>query len=477
MSLRLRIWLAFVFTIILTVLLASGIAYWSARYRVGQLVQKVNVSEAKDLSVLLTKYYSDSKDEKVLKDVLAKSKYFFDEAYIKEAYAGVLTGDKTIEDVETQYSKVRVVILNPDKLVVFDTFEELTKGEAFQEETTLIPFYDSSKQVAGWTFVDTKQAVWAKESNELLTDTIRTMVLGGWLTVLLALILAAWLAKRITAPVVALTQATKVIAEQGGNNGSEHSRFLPVRSSDELGQMSQAFNQMMTSLDSQKELRKRLINDVSHELNTPLSVIQLEANALKDGLQGAEKAAANIMAEVDLLSALVDDLSWLAESDNADLRLNLEACDVGQLLEAEVARWQNEARAQTIALSLYLSPEISTTKLDKLRIRQAFGNVIQNAIQYTVDGDAISIDASQKDEKLVISIKDDGSGISARDLSHVFERFYRADEARTYRAGGRGLGLTIAKTIVEAHEGSISISSDGLHKGTEVIIELPYKNS
>ena len=126
--------------------------------------------------------------------------------------------------------------------------------------------------------------------------------------------------------------------------------MLPVTSSDELGRMSGAFNRMTSALETQRELRRRLINDVSHELNTPLSVIQLEAAGLRDGLQTPEDASVHIIQEVDRLRGLVTDLNWLAETDHGELRLTLEASSVHQLLAEEVERWQPQSQARQVEL-------------------------------------------------------------------------------------------------------------------------------
>ncbi|MYE31425.1 MAG: two-component sensor histidine kinase, partial [Chloroflexi bacterium] len=127
---------------------------------------------------------------------------------------------------------------------------------------------------------------------------------------------------------------------------------LPVTSSDELGRMSEAFNRMTSALETQRELRGRLVNDVSHELNTPLSVIQLEARGLRDGLQTPEGASGHIIEEVERLRGLVTDLNSLAETDHGELKLVFEAASVSDLLATEVERWEPQAQAREVALSL-----------------------------------------------------------------------------------------------------------------------------
>ena len=207
--------------------------------------------------------------------------------------------------------------------------------------------------------------------------------------------------------------------------------------------MSAAFNRMTSTLETQRELRRRLINDVSHELNTPLSVILLEAKGLHDGLQTTLRAPReHIIKEVDRLRGLVTDLDWLAETDHGELKLSLEATPVHDLLTAEANRWQPQSQARQVELSLQASADLPDMELDRMRMSQALGNVIGNAIHCTEAGGSIVIRARvQGDEALAISVTDDGIGIDAADLPHIFDRFYRTDQSRSRGIGGTGLGL------------------------------------
>ena len=269
----------------------------------------------------------------------------------------------------------------------------------------------------------------------------------------------------------ALTEATQAIA-QGDTTR------LPVTSSDELGRMNAAFNQMTAALETQRELRRRLINDVSHELNTPLSVILLEARGLGDGLQSPADASAQIIQEVDRLRGLVTDLDWLAETDHGELRLSLEAGSVNNLLIAEVERWQPRAQARQVKLSLEAPADLPNITLDRMRMSQALGNLISNALYSTDAGGSVAIGARlQDDDALAISIADDGIGIDDADLPHLFDRFYRTDQSRIRRTTGAGLGLAITKAIIEAHGGTIAVVSAGPGQGATVTIRLPFPDS
>ena len=238
--------------------------------------------------------------------------------------------------------------------------------------------------------------------------------------------------------------------------------------------MSAAFNRMTSALETQRDLRRRLINDVSHELNTPLTVIQLEAKGLRDGLQTPESASDHIIQEVDRLRDLVTDLDWLAETDHGGLRLTLEARSIHELLTAEVDRWQPQSQARQVELSLRVSDELPDIYLDRMRMSQALGNVLSNAIHCTEAGGHIVLRAWLEGEKgLAFSIIDDGIGIHSADLPHLFDRFYRTDQSRSRGIGGTGLGLAITRAIVEAHGGTNAATSDGLGQGVTLTILLP----
>ena len=322
-------------------------------------------------------------------------------------------------------------------------------------------------QAVGHVYVDVDHEFLSAESHGFLNTLLYIIVTGGILTVGVGIFLAAWLSKRITAPVTALTEATQAIAQGDAAR-------LPVTSSDELGRMSAAFNRMTSTLETQRDLRKRLINDVSHELNTPLSVIRLEARGLRDGLQSPESASDHIIEEVDRLRGLVTDLDWLAETDRGELRLKLEASSIYDLLAAEIDRWQPQSQSRQVKLSLLASTDLPDMSLDKARMSQALGNVLSNAIHCTEAGGQVVLNAGlEGEEALAISITDDGVGIHAADLPQVFDRFYRTDQSRSRGIGGTGLGLAITRAIVEAHGGTIAVTSDGPGQGVSVNIRLP----
>ena len=465
MSLRWRIMGPMVLVIVLTVLISVGVGYYATQSRLGVFVEEIGVDEAGRLARNLSREYTAAGGWETVDEPLSEAGYIYDGVSQRERPEGSEEG----HDEFLHQDQIRVVITGVDGRVLKDNLSELPPGTAAPDldghRETVLDL--STDQPVGHVYVDVNREFLSAESHGFLSTLLYVIIIGGTLTVGVAVLLAAWLSKRITAPVTALTEATQAIAQGDAAQ-------LPVTSSDELGRMSGAFNRMTSALETQRDLRRRLINDVSHELNTPLTVIQLEARGLRDGLQTPESASDHIIQEVDKLRGLTTDLDWLAETDSGELRLTLEASSIHELLTAETDRWQPQSQARQVALSLEASPDLPDMDLDRMRMSQALGNLLSNAIRCTEAGGSIVLRAAlEGDEALIIAVIDDGIGIDAADLPHVFDRFYRTDHSRSRGIGGTGLGLAITRAIVEAHGGTIVVASDGLGQGVTVTVRLP----
>lgn len=512
MSLRWRIMGATFSVVVLTVAISVGVGYYATQARLGLFVEGIGGEEAAQLARSLSREYTAAGGWATVDRALLEAGYAYQGASLPgtslpgASEAGATEGQRERseggEGAETHSESshqdpVRVVVADVNGRVVRDNFSELAAGapvpqlEGHREtvfDLTPSPLQvqgqaqgqaQGQPQAVGQVFVDVNRELLATESHGLLNALLYITIIGGALTVGVAALLVAWLSQRITAPVTALTRATQAIAR------GDMAR-LPVSSSDELGRMSEAFNRMADTLETQRELRRRLINDVSHELNTPLSVILLEARGLRDGLQTPENAAEHIAQEVDRLKGLVTDLDWLAESDQGGLRLATEPTPVGELLAEEVDRWRPQCEARGVALTLEAAADGPATDasvsglpvmdLDPRRMSQALGNVIGNAVNCVGVGGSVVVRARAEaggGDVVAITVTDDGIGIGAEDLPHVFDRFYRTDQSRTQGIGGRGLGLAITRAIVEAHGGTVTVSSAGPGLGASVVVRLP----
>lgn len=465
MSLRWRILGSNVVVIVLTVLIGVGVVYYGTESRLGVFVDRIGGEEATRLAGSLSRAYTADGGWDTVDESLSEAGYSYSEAPHEEG-AGEGGGESS---ERFHQDAVRVVVASVDGRVVKDNLSLLTAG-------TDVPDLDGYRETVfdlatnspvGHVYVDVNGNFLSTESHGFLSTLLFIIAIGGVLTIGVAILLAAWLSRRITSPVTALTEATQAIAQGDSTR-------LPVMSADELGRMSAAFNRMSATLETQRVLRRRLINDVSHELNTPLSVIQLEATGLRDGLQTPEGASNHIIQEVERLRGLVTDLNWLAETDHGELQLTLEACSLYELLAAEVERWQPQAQARQVALSLEAPNDLPKMALDRQRMGQALGNVLNNAIRCSEAAGLVVVGAKlEADGSVAISVIDDGIGIEAQDLPHVFERFYRTDQSQRQGIGGTGLGLAIARAVAEAHGGTLAIDSDGPGQGAAVTFRLP----
>ncbi len=309
------------------------------------------------------------------------------------------------------------------------------------------------------------------EEQAYLERTNRALWLASIGAVLVALIVGVLLARSLTSPVRALTQAAHRVA------AGELEQQVRVESEDELGQLAQAFNRMSNQLAENNRLRQQMAADIAHELRTPLTVIAGYAESMKEGvLPPTEDRLALIHSEIEHLQFLVEDLRTLSRAEAGELALNRQAVAPGELLKQVVATYGHQAEQKRIKLSCEVEKGVSNIFVDETRLMQVLGNLVSNAIRYTPEGGQINLSGHQHENGwVVLKVSDTGSGIPAEALPHVFERFYRADASRTDADGGSGLGLAIAKAIVETHGGKIGVESK-LGEGTVFSVYLRTSN-
>ena len=255
-----------------------------------------------------------------------------------------------------------------------------------------------------------------------------------------------------------------------------------IPGNDEIAALAGSFNQMASQLQAadqkQKELeklRRDLVAWAGHDLRTPLSSIRLLVEALSDGVvndpQEVQKYLTQTRKHVDALSLLVDDLFQISQLDAGGMPLNLETASLSDLISDTLESFSGLAKQKGVTLCGSAEAGVDPVRMDVLWMGRAFNNLVGNALRYTSKGGEVNLTAQLVADEIKVSISDSGEGIRAEDIPHVFERFYRGDKSRSRISGGAGLGLAIAKGVVEAHQGSISIVSQ-VNKGTTFTITL-----
>ena len=242
----------------------------------------------------------------------------------------------------------------------------------------------------------------------------------------------------------------------------------------EINDLINSINNLSQSIKEQENIRKRLTGDISHELKTPLTNIQSHLEAMIDGIwEPTEERLLSVKEEAERLSSLVSDMQKLNKYDESSIKLKKDNVNISDIICFVIFQFSNLAKSKNIKIE-YEKKNINLY-CDKDKITQALVNILSNAIRYSNEGSTIFIEEKLKDNKVIISIEDQGIGISEEDLKYVFERFYRADKSRTRATGGTGIGLTIVKSIVSSHGGEVKLESK-LGDGSKFTIILPKED-
>ena len=281
-------------------------------------------------------------------------------------------------------------------------------------------------------------------------------------SVLAALLVSLFLSRRVVAPLQTLS-----VASQSITNGHYDER-VQVNGEDEIAQLATRFNQMAMQLEQVESMRRQLIGDVTHELRTPLTSIKGYMEGLVDGvLPSTTETFDQIHREAERLSRLVDDLQELSRVEAKTYSLDFRSVPVSNLVQTTIKRLSPQATAKRITLRSNLPADLPPLLADEDRLTQVLVNLVANAIQYTPEGGEISVSAVRQADEILIAVKDTGIGIPPEHIANLFTRFYRVDKSRSRNAGGgSGIGLTIARHLVEAHGGRIWAESEGEGQGS-----------
>lgn len=291
------------------------------------------------------------------------------------------------------------------------------------------------------------------------------LVVGG-ISLLLALLTGTLMAKRLSQPISRVITTARMISK-----GYYDARVAEKSSTKEIGQLTDTVNDLAETLGKQEVLRKRLTGDVAHELRTPLATLQSHLEAMIDGIWAADAdRLKSCHEEVIRINGLVGELERLAHYESEKLVLNRTRFDASELIRQILKSYEIEFLNKNIKIEFIGKEEILLGDRDK--ISQALINLVSNAAKYTPEGGQVQLGVSGDGCEVTISVRDNGAGIPEEDIPFIFERFYRADKSRNRMTGGSGIGLTIAKSLIEAHKGRVTVQSK-VGEGTEFRVIIP----
>jgi len=429
-SLLFRLIAAFAIVILVALLAVFIFMSWSTASEFERFKAHVDAQRGDDLHFALTRFYVAAGD-----------------------WTGIQPYVKHISDMWDWH----IIVTDAEGTVVADSTEELL-GRTYQVSNNpdVMVYSFGDDQEFGVLYVEPQTVPGAERALLSLTlERIGYFLLLGLLIASAVSVALAWfLSRRILAPVDSLRTAVQRLG------AGDLEQRVEVEDRSELGELAVAFNTMATELQHANYVQRQMIGDIAHELRTPLSNIRGYIEAVRDKvIEADDETVATLDGEALLLSRLVDDLQELSIVETGQMTLDVQPEDLSELLIHACDATAAAAAARNLQLQLRLPDVLPIVAIDYYRISQVLRNLLDNALTHTAAGGCVTITATTREECVEVSVSDTGEGIDPVDLPYVFDRFYRADRSRTRATGGSGLGLTISKGLVEAHGGTIGVSS------------------
>ncbi len=370
-------------------------------------------------------------------------------------------GDQPAAASDPELTRAEVTLSADGVMLVWTAGEDPSPQRVLNFRVPRIVLHGVDGQPCGTAIIipglppDVEQAAETLFTEQDFLQAVNRWLLAGTIGVGLLMMLVTWIAaRRLLRPVEQLTRAAGEMAR--GNMDCR----VPAVSRDELGRLARTFNDMADNLVRVETLRRNMVSDIAHELRTPLTNIRCLLEAIQDGLADpSPETIDSIHEETMLLGRLVHDLQELALAEAGQLPLEPAVVDVGVEIGAAVKLLAADRGADAPRVELDL-PDLPRGWFDPARLRQVVRNLAENALNHTPAGGTVRVSAEGAGEAIRVSVADTGPGISAGDLPHIFERFYRVDRSRSRDSGGTGLGLTIVKQLVQAHGGRVWAESE-----------------
>ena len=459
-SLNFKVIVPSIVIIIIVTLLTVVISKFYFDKKFGDYIMIKNQNTVQNILMELSEQYSDNEwNYKNIEKITYNS---LDKGIIVALYD---KEDKEIMNIEKNSKDKCNRIMNFIKSSMEGKYGSTTR----QFEPVYYPLIKSGEKI-GEVRVKFYGPIFYMQNELVFLDIVNKIILGiGVLLILASTIMGFIISRSITRPINKLMTKAKYISK------GEYDKKIEINTDIlEINDLINSINNLSQSIKEQENIRKRLTGDISHELKTPLTNIQSHLEAMIDGIwEPTEERLLSVKEEAERLSSLVSDMQKLNKYDESSIKLKKDNVNISDIICFVIFQFSNLAKSKNIKIE-YEKKNINLY-CDKDKITQALVNILSNAIRYSNEGSTIFIEEKLKDNKVIISIEDQGIGISEEDLKYVFERFYRADKSRTRATGGTGIGLTIVKSIVSSHGGEVKLESK-LGEGSKFTIILPKED-
>jgi two-component system, OmpR family, sensor histidine kinase BaeS len=372
------------------------------------------------------------------------------------------------DDLETEQAHFKYVYRMLHRLTLFDEFKTPLVGRSRSAEGHVLRGIDVDGKTVGWLGLRKHERLSHPLDVAYMKEQFDVFYLAGGAMLFLAAVVSYFLSRNLLAPVKQLTAGTRALTSL------KFDTRIDVRSKDELGQLAADFNVMANTLEKSKQMRQQWITDISHELRTPLSILRGEIEAMQDGVRQTNRHNLDSLhSEVLYLSKIVNDLHDLSLAETGNLPLSKKKIDPVRAFKETVRIFETRfAQHQITVLDELGSDRKAVFYGDADRLTQLFSNLFENVLRYADSPGTLRLWKVEEKGRLMLHVEDSGPGVPEESVERLFDRLYRVDHARTRARGGSGLGLSICKSIVEAHGGRIK-AQNAPSGGLRFDIELP----
>ena len=476
-----KIFAAFLLTFFVVLALMIGSIRFFAYHNFSDYVHKVEIDMLDEFVDRLTAEYEKRQGWQSL-----KGNYFLWFATLRQSKlassspSGNAVSDRTVvtkmgqkewprgDNVGTDQSQMRYVYRMLHRVTLFDERKAPVVGRARSVEGHALREIKVDGKTVGWLGLRKHERLSHPLDVAYLKEQSKVFYLAGIAMLVLVAVVSYFLSKNMLSPVKQLTAGTRALTSL------KFDTRIDVHSKDELGQLAADFNVMAKTLEQSEQLRRQWLTDISHELRTPLSILRGEIEAMQDGVRETSRQNLDSLhSEVIYLSKIVNDLHDLSLAETGALPLNKKTIDPAKVLKETVRLFRTRfSQHQITVLDELVSDQQVVLKGDGDRFTQLFSNLFENALRYIDRPGSLRIWQTRGENRLILHVEDSGPGVPEESVERLFDRLYRVDHARTRARGGSGLGLSICKSIVEAHGGKIT-AANGQSGGLRFDIELP----
>lgn len=462
-SLRTMLSFRFALVVLFVVALISIVSNLLIHKKFGNYVMAKHKMQAEDLVKNISYQYDSASGKWNFDSIQGLGIYALNDGYVLTLYD---TDSHLLWSAKDYDTKRCLQIINSQDIEPETPVLSCCKGTYDTQRYDL----EQNGRIVGFLEVGySNSCCWDENDTQFITVLNRILIGAAVISLIVAIIMGILLARSIVAPV----QKTAAIANLI-SSGDYSIRFQDKVRARELSELAQSVNQMADSLEKQEGMRRRMTSDIAHELRTPIANVASYLEAIIDGIWDATpERLQSCYNELQRISGLVSELEHLQQIEEENLKLQKTEVDLLEL--SQIVSENFKIPLQEKHLHCEVRGAHTIVLADREKMQQVVTNLLSNAIKYSNENGTIRVTLEDTEKNGILTVEDEGIGIAETDLELIFERFYRTDKSRNRKTGGVGIGLTIVKTIVLAHGGSISAESEEGH-GSRFIVTLPKNN-